>query len=216
MHGNLTSQQILATYFQSGTTVRFKKDEIIVRPGEDPGFLYMITTGFVRSYTITKYGETNVLIINKPGDTFPLSAAVGHRQPTTYREARTDVVAVRVSRSAFLKTTESDHVLKQAVMSELVELTNMYEERIKELEFRSARERIMARLYMLAQRYGKLTSEGIILDLPLTHQEFADALNMSRETASRELEYLTRHDILVRRGKAMVITDMKPLAKLFE
>lgn len=216
MNGNPASKQTLATYFQTGSTVRFKKDEIIVRPGEDPGFLYMITNGFVSSYTITKYGETNVLIINKPGDVFPLSAAVGHRLPTTYREARSEVVAVKVSRTEFLKATEADHGLKEAVMSELVELTNMYEERIKELEFRSARERIMARLYMLAERYGKQTSEGVALELPHTHQDFADALNMSRETASRELEYLTRHHILTRKGKVTIITDMKPLAKLFE
>lgn len=209
-------QKHLLEFFERGQELRFVKDEIIVRPGEDPGGVFLLKSGYVTVYTITNYGETNLLLINKPDEMFPLSASLGGRMPTTYRQAKTNIVVKRLSRAAFLSGVQNNATLSQAVNQQLLELTNAYEDRIKELEFRSARERIMARLYLMADRYGITRNNEIMLNVPITHQDIADSLNMTRETASREIERLAREGIIEQQNRLIIIKKIQALKKLFE
>jgi CRP-like cAMP-binding protein len=206
----------LLDYFERGQEVHFAKDEIIIRPEEEPGGIYLLKSGFVASYTITNYGETNILTLNQPGEVFPLSATLGGRLPTTYRQAKTDITVKRVSRAAFIASLQTSSTLSQAVSYQLLDLCNSHEGRIKELEFRTARERIMARFYLMCGKYGTPREDGILLNVPFTHQDLADSLNMTRETASREIERLARDGVIERDGRSIVVKKIDVLKKLFD
>lgn len=53
-------------------------------------------------------------------------------------------------------------------------------------------ERVRRKLLQLARDYGRVTSDGIRLDLPLTHSLLAEMIGSERETVTRAVDQLDR------------------------
>ena len=71
----------------------------------------------------------------------------------------------------------------------------------------------MSFLLTISERFGKQTDEGVVIEVPLRHQDIASSINSSRETASRELAVLERKGLL--ENKRLYIT-LKDIPKLQE
>jgi CRP-like cAMP-binding protein len=66
-------------------------------------------------------------------------------------------------------------------------------------------ERLRLKIIQLARTYGKVGTDGLVLDLPLTHELLADMVGSTRETVTRSLtqlalEGVVRHE----RGRYLV------------
>jgi CRP/FNR family transcriptional regulator, cyclic AMP receptor protein len=68
----------------------------------------------------------------------------------------------------------------------------------------------------MSQRFGRPTDEGLLIDVPLRHQDVASSVNATRETTSRELSSLERKGLLVNRQSCILLTDVKGLKKHLE
>lgn len=216
MHNWKYLQKQLVEFFQRGHEVRFSKDEIIIRQEEDPGGIFLIISGFVSCYTITSYGESNLLIIHKPGELIPLVATMDSRLPKAYYQAKTDVVLRRISRSVFFSVMSGNLTFAQTIIDQMSRLLVWYEYRIKALELRTARERVMGRLYIMCHRFGVWNDGEVLIDVPITHQDVADSINMTRETASREIERLIQEGVIERHGRMIVVKDIDTLKSVFD
>lgn len=65
--------------------------------------------------------------------------------------------------------------------------------------------RLLLKLQQLAERWGRVTPEGIRLDLSLTHQDLADMVGAVRESVTLALGRLTRQGELTVRNRTIVI-----------
>lgn len=74
--------------------------------------------------------------------------------------------------------------LSQEVLKQSVRIITTYSERIHALEYRTARERIIAELLNLAEMFGTTDGKKVVLDVPITHLDIANSINMTRETAT--------------------------------
>ena len=63
----------------------------------------------------------------------------------------------------------------------------------------TARERLVLTSEHLADRWGRMTPEGIVIPLPLNHRMLAELTGMTRPTCSGALSWLARHELLSRR-----------------
>ena len=76
---------------------------------------------------------------------------------------------------------------------------------------RHAETRLRMLLWHLADRWGRVTSDGVHLPLALTHETLADLACMRRPTASTALQRLTRNGELERRpGGGWLLTGDPP------
>lgn len=66
---------------------------------------------------------------------------------------------------------------------------------------RHADTRVLLLLWHLAERWGRVTPDGVALSLPLTHELLAHLAGMRRPTASTALQQLVRSERVVRRGR---------------
>jgi CRP-like cAMP-binding protein len=57
-------------------------------------------------------------------------------------------------------------------------------------------ERVRLKLVQLARAYGRVGTEGLLLDLPLTHELLADMVGSRRETVTRALAELAREGVI--------------------
>jgi CRP-like cAMP-binding protein len=66
-------------------------------------------------------------------------------------------------------------------------------------------ERVRLKLIQLARSYGKVGTDGLLLEVPLTHELLADMVGSTRETVTRALAQLAHEGIIQReRGRYRV------------
>lgn len=208
-----TQVQALVNLFQKGTRLTYKKGEFIIRPGERPGGVFYIEAGLVKAYDISKYGEENLLIIRKPQEIFPLIwAATGQERHIIY-EALGPVVVWRLEREKFVRHLNRYPENLLPVLQMVVEMYRIHSERIINLEYRSVRERLISFLLTMSQRFGEKVEDGVLINVPLRHQDIASSINATRETTGRELSILERKRLVTNKQLMITLNDTATLKK---
>ena len=82
-----------------------------------------------------------------------------------------------------------------------------------ELSLKGARERLAGAILDLGRRYGKRTSKGILLDLPISRGELADLVGIALATASRFFHELKETRVIKARGRSILILRTEQLRK---
>lgn len=214
MLGNENQLQIFLSLFKRGTELTYNKNEYIIRPGESPNYVYYINDGLVKAFNISKYGEENLLIIRKPREIFPLIWAITGRGRSIIYQALTPTKVYRVTREDFNNFLKENTDALYPFIDLITDQYRMHSERILNLEYRSVRERLASFLLTMASRFGKDSSKGIIIDVPLKQQDIASSINASRETTSRELGILERKGLIKNSQGRLIIIDKQALKKL--
>jgi CRP/FNR family transcriptional regulator len=70
---------------------------------------------------------------------------------------------------------------------------------------------VIAELLYFAERFGKQQGSKIIINAPITHQDIADSINMTRETASRALGKLFDEGLVGQDEHLFTILDLPRL-----
>lgn len=202
----------LVGFFQRhGRNIVYSKDEFIIAPGEPPSGVFYIIEGLVKAYDITRYSEENLLIIRKDHEVFPLIWAItGQERDVVYR-ALAPTTVLRVDRDELMAFIREDPGVLAPLMDMTTEMYRLHSERIINLEYRTVRERVISFLLTMAQRFGHQTAEGLLIDVPLRHQDIASSINSSRETTSRELSSLVRKGLLTGRASRILLKDVPAL-----
>jgi CRP/FNR family transcriptional regulator len=201
----------LVGLFKSGTRLTYKRGEFIIRPGEAPGAVFYIETGLVKAYNITKYGEENLLIVRKEHEIFPLIWALTGQEREIIYQAMDGCIVWRISQDKYLEFLHSHPAALPPILDMVTEMYRIHSERILNLEYRSVRERLVSFLLTMSGRFGKETEEGLIIEVPLRHQDIASSINASRETASRELAALERKNLIVAKRSHILLKDVPAL-----
>lgn len=196
-----------------GVKQTFKKGDFIIRPGDAPKGVFYIYQGLVKAYDITKYNEENLLIIRKQDEIFPLIWAISGREHKIIYQALAPTVTLQVSRKAFLEFIEKHPDAMTPLLDMTLEMYRLHGERILTLEYRTVRERIISFLLTMSQRFGKQTSGGVLIEVPLRHQDIASSVNATRETTSRELSALERKGLLENKQSFTLLKDVDALNK---
>jgi CRP/FNR family transcriptional regulator len=87
----------------------------------------------------------------------------------------------------------------------------IHSERLLNLEYRTVRERLVSFLLTMSTRFGKETEEGLVIEVPLRHQDIASSINASREPASREIAVLERKKLIENKHSYIVLKDVPAL-----
>jgi CRP-like cAMP-binding protein len=201
----------LVELFKSGTKLTYKKGEYIIRPGETPNCVYYIEEGLVKAFNISKYGEENLLIVRKNQEVFPLIWALTGQERDIIYQALTPTLLWRIDRKKYLSYLQNHPKALPPLLDMVTEMYRLHSERILNLAYRTVRERLVSFLLTMEGRFGQETPDGIIINVPLRHQDIASSINASRETASRELAFLERKGLITNKQLFIIIKDKKGL-----
>jgi CRP/FNR family cyclic AMP-dependent transcriptional regulator len=196
-----------------GIKQTFRKGDFVIRPGETPPGVFYIYHGLVKAYDITKYNEENLLIIRKEDEIFPLIWALSGREHGIIYQALSPTTTWQISRKAFLDLIKDHPDVLIPLLDMTLEMYRLHGERILTLEYRTVRERIISFLLTMSQRFGKQTKDGLLIEVPLRHQDIASSVNATRETTSRELSALERKGLLENKQSFTLLKDLDALSK---
>ena len=196
-----------------GVKQTFRKGDFIIRPGDAPHGVFYIYQGLVKAYDITKYNEENLLIIRKQDEIFPLIWAITGKEHNIIYQALAPTVTWQITRKDFLGLIKDHPDSLIPLLDMTLEMYRLHGERILTLEYRTVRERIISFLLTMGQRFGKQTDNGLLIEVPLRHQDIASSVNATRETTSRELSALERKGLLENKQSFILLKDLKTLSK---
>lgn len=200
--------------FKGGRQLDFRHREIVLRAGETPQGVYFIDQGFIKVYTISDRGTENMHVIYKAGELFPLIWIFNGRVRNVFYESVGTSRLFRLTKEEFNKRMHRSAHLHAAVTEQFADQFRIYADRIDNLEYTEALERVAYRLLTLARRFGARRNGQIVINAPITHQHIGESVNLARETVSREIEELEKRKIISHQKRQLVLTDIKALKKI--
>ncbi len=204
----------LISRFKKGRSLSYRKDEIILRAAEEPSGVYYIAQGFIRVYSITDQGEENTHIIYKAGEVFPLIWAFNNIARNVFYESLSASRLWRLPKDELLHYVKTSHNVSLSLLRQAVNQFNIFADRLDNLEYTDALERVVYRLLYLAGRFGQKKGQKIVINAPITHQHIASSINLARETVSREIERLERRGLVSHQKRLVVLNDIAGLENL--
>lgn len=204
----------LIDFFNSARQKKYSTGELVLS-GEDPSGVICIQDGFVRVYSISDDGDRYIHILYKKGEIFPLIWALQNIRRRIFYEAASEVVVAEASKEDFIEFIKKDAEVAYDVLEQLAQQFYIFADRLDNLEYKSARERIAYRLVFLASRFGKRDGKSVVIKAPLTHELISESINLARETVSREIEKLEKNDLIGRKDGNIVIKDIDRLSQEF-
>lgn len=210
---NVSHPQIVGL-FGSGRKLDYKKGEIIQRANETPRGVYFLAEGYVKEYTLAKDGSERFHVLYGPGELFSVIWAFLGINQNVFREAFTDVSVMRLEADVVKAAIEKDPELMYEVNNVMMRQIFSLKARVENLAFSNAYDKVAYRLLYLAGRLGVKHEEGWYIPLSFRHQQIADAVSVTRETASRMIEKMERQGLIKQDGKGyFIIRDPSGLAQ---
>lgn len=212
-HSPPFKQSELYKLFTTGTKLQFKKGEIIQRANESREGVHFILEGFVREFTLSDDGNEHLTIVYEKGNLFSFNWIFLDIQPNVYRMAHTNVVVYRISADRFSEAIDTNLQFQREFMLTQINHVHQLSSRVENLTFNNAYDKVAYHLIHLAGRFGQRNPEGWFITLPFRHQQVAESLSMTRETASRMIERIEKEGYIKQDGKGhFIVKDVAGLA----
>lgn len=169
-------------------TRRFNQGEIIFREGDPGQVLYLVRSGQVRIFVNGLDGtETSVILFGRPGDMFGELAVIDGLPRSATAVALDETVLYTVSRESFRYHMQR---MPQLALNFLKELTHRVRYNTRQMDSLASlpvSQRLARKLLELAQDYGRLEANSVIIDMTLTQTNLASLVGATRESANKIL-----------------------------
>lgn len=204
----------LVKFFLKYPSKTYKKGQMILNMDvlEHP-YLYYIEKGYIRVYTLLPTGTQKTYIFYKPGEGFPIIWTFNHINKHLFYEAMDPVVLRKIPRSEFMDFIEDKPEVLFEVIHRIVDIHNIYVDRVDNLEYSNSYARLISRLLFLGTRFGEEKENEVIIRIPMTHADIANTIALTRETVSRDMEKLLKKGLI---GKSKHLIVLKDILKLKE
>jgi CRP-like cAMP-binding protein len=198
-------------FYEQYPVRRFQKGEIILVQGEVPKSTYVIKKGVVKSYNLTSQGEEKPIGFDVSGEIFPISWTFDKAQYTQfYHEAFTDCEVYSIPPGDYIAYIKKDIGQLFEVFDGFVSKFINHQLRINALEQSKAAAKVLYTIHFLCLRYGRDLKDHVVqIELPLTQQDLANFMGLTRETTGIELKKLQRQGILSYRKQNYVVKTDK-------
>lgn len=204
-------QKKLEEFFSKYKLLTLKKGEVLITPDNSVTSIYYLKKGYIHQYVISEEGEEITINMFRPPSFIPMMLAITGSQNRYYFETADKVEVWQAPSDKTIEFVKNE----PAVLFDLTRRfglgLNGITQRLESLMFENAQSRIISLLSYLSERFGEKTKEGVLVNLPLTHQDIAGWVNLTRETTSRQLEELTKAGIISYKNHYITVKNLNSL-----
>ena len=169
---------------------RFRQGEIIFHEGDPGQFLYLIQSGQVRIFVNGLDGsETSVILFGKPGDIFGELAVIDGLTRSASAVALTETLLLTMSRDDFRRHMRRCPQLALNFMKVLSHRVRYNTRQMDSLATLDVPKRLARKLMELGQNYGRVTPDGVRINLTLTQSHLASLIGATRESTNKCLRH---------------------------
>jgi len=219
-----TSDKPLAAMFQqmSGTAYppvveAFERGKTIFFPGDPAERVYFLQKGAVKLSRVYEQGEEITVALLRENSVFGvLSLITGQRVDRFYHAvAFTPVELLSVPIEHVEKALKENPELSMWMLKGLSTRILQTEMMIETLAHRDMGSRLVSFLLILCRDFGIPGTEGITIDLKLSHQAIAEAIGSTRVTVTRLLGDLRQDEVISVNKKKITVHNPLTLSQQF-
>lgn len=211
--GNLNDVEI-DTFMQIKRGHLYEKNQAVFYEGNSCEGIYVLCSGSLKIVQSSPTGQQQILGIIGPGNLIEKGALfhTGKHSATAQALERSEVSFFR--REEFLDVIRSNPHLALNLISTLSEEIENGRERIRQLVFKSAKERLADVLIDLSHKHGTVHHQTITINLLLKREELAEMVGVTHETVVRLLTILKKEKLIRLAGKKILILDEEKLSQI--
>ncbi len=185
---------------------RYRRNQILFFEGGVAQHLFALHSGLVKVVKSLENGKDRITGVLFPGELFGLEALTDAAYPLTAVALRDCEIcaAPREEFSTFLQTNPGVAIgMVQFLIGELERIRKQ----VTDMSFKDARMKVATFLLSLVTSDTPTNNGSVNLTLPLSRQEISEVLELSPETVSRTLSSFRREQLVMARGRHLVIQN---------
>lgn len=197
------------------TRRKYKKGQIIFFEGDVSDKLYIVNSGKIKIYKYTKEGKEQILYVISEGGFIGDLSLLKKGKLEFNAEAIEDVNMCIITKDDFdkilMKNPQITIKMLENVYDRVVGLENL----IQTLSTKDIEARIAGLLISFSKNFGNKVEDKIIINTPLSREEMANYIGITRETISRKLTNMQDEGIIELVGnKKIIINNMESLQNM--
>lgn len=192
----------------------YKAGQEIVGYGDDSSDVFFVLSGMCRVKIYSTTGRVVGFRELWPGDTFGEFAALDQLPRSASIEAEHDSRLAMMTSENFREIVYNERTVAQTLILHLISQVRALTVRVLEYSTLPVNDRIEAELLRLVRNEigeGCAPGNTFVISPAPTHAELAARISTHREAVTRHLSELSRIGLIKRRGRDLVITDVKRL-----
>lgn len=201
----------LGAAFAGGRRQRLRLGTVLFSEGDASNRVILLVSGRVKISTFSEAGQETVLGYRGAGDVLgELSAIDGkpHLSTVTVVDAGEALV---VPAERFLAALETEPGLALVVLRSIVGRLRDSDRKRAEFTELDVVGRVAHRMVELAERYGRPSGDGILIDLPISQRELAGWVGSSREAVNKALAQLQARELIHAERRQLTVLDLDGL-----
>ena len=195
---------------------QLSKNEPIYFAKEPSKSIFFLKTGRVKIVKYYKDGKENIITLINPGEIFGEMAYLDEIQRTDSAVTVDPSLLCAINKNDLSEFVNNNPGLNLKLTKLIGLKLKSYSERIEDLVFKDADQRIISFLLRLAEKTGKELGEQIFVKPFLKHQDIGEITACSRQTVNYLLSELKDKNIIKFDRKMLVILKPGELAKLIK
>jgi CRP/FNR family cyclic AMP-dependent transcriptional regulator len=188
-------------------------NEIIFLEGDYGDYVYYIESGRINIFLISGEGKEKTLRIFGKGEVFGEMSIFDNLPRSASARTMSKTKLLIIPGKVILEMVKKNSDLSLNIIKELSRRMRVADLQIKDLLFKSSKERVIRNLLSLSVEFGTQTEKGILINFKLTQQDIANITGLARETVSRIMSSLENDLLVVVDSKSILIPSLDKLRK---
>jgi cAMP-binding proteins - catabolite gene activator and regulatory subunit of cAMP-dependent protein kinases len=197
------------------TKESFEKGDIIFSEGEVFDKLFIVNKGSIKVYKYNKEGKEQILYFLKEGE------FLGDLNLLKKDIFKFNAAALEATNMCIIHKDDFDSLIKTnpeisiKVLEYAHDRISSLESLVQTLTTKDIEIRLASLLLTLANTFGVKVHNGVEITLPLTREDMANFIGVTRETISRKLSSFQSENIIeLYENKVILIKDLNTLKEL--
>jgi len=205
-------EQKLKNYFANRKTTKYKKGELILKPGKVPNYVGFIKSGYVRVYSVAENGQEITRQFFKPIFYFTLMCAASGLKNRYFFEALTPVEIYQSPVSEMIGYISKNPVVFKAVIKNI--LTAFFDtiDQLGYLLSGSAYNKVAGTIVSLSNR-SKPGGTYSQIDFGITHKLIASLTGLTRETVTLQMIKLEKEGLIKNSHRKVIVVNKNGLTR---
>jgi CRP/FNR family cyclic AMP-dependent transcriptional regulator len=187
--------------------------ERIFSPAAHPQSVYLLERGLVRIHRVSSSGVETTFGYVRRGEIFGELAAFSARPRESYATAVRSSLVWRLPRGVINEVLALHPGITIAITRQVGSRLKRIESRVEHLVFRSVSSRVAAILLELAEDFGRVEGDGVVIHLAISQEELATLVGASRQAVNASLREFERDGVIGREGRRRVLLDVDALRR---
>lgn len=173
------------------------KGDIIVHEGDKSSKLIIINTGIAKLIRTSSIGKEQIIALQSDGDIIGEYYLLSDYEPYNF-----SIVALSDMNLCTLSKKDMDEILDKhphlcrSMLTELSKKMIDIENKLQSISITETDSKVAFLLIQLYEKFGYSSEEGYVIDNPLSREDMANFVGMTRETMSRYLSRLAKDGVI--------------------